>query len=208
MRRIGTCILAVLALAALVSPALSQPSVFGPGGTIYVTTASKSVNNTVAETALFTYTVPAGLTQGNYAPLHLRLLGVVTTNQGVGATGAMNVGCNFGGSTASLAMANGFTLPGSLVRAPLTMDVWLNGYQGAAASTSITGAIQGRMTVGLTQLSSGASAGIASEAVLNSQADSTTRQNTSQILTCVMRWGSAATTNNLIITNGVLVQGN
>lgn len=199
MRRILSVLVAVLALAALVSPAPAQ-SVFGPGGMIYLTTASVSVSNTTAATSLFSYTVPAGLAQGNFAPLHLKLMGVLTT-QSTGPVGAMNLSCNYGGSTASVAMVNGITFAQGLSRAPLTIDVYVHGYPGVTVGqqTAITGAMIGRTTVN-TAAGTGASYG--------AQVDSTTPSNVSQTLACNMQWGSASTTNTLIITQGSLFVDN
>src|SRR5436190_9991990 len=125
MRRFLCVMLAVALVAALVTPVLAQPSVFGPGGMINVTTASVPVTNTAAATTLYSYVVPAGLAQNAYAPLHLKLLGVVTTNLGSGQVGAMNIGCNYGGTTATLAIVNALTLPGTLTRVPWMIDVWV-----------------------------------------------------------------------------------
>lgn len=212
MRRFLSFLVAVAVAAALVSPVFAQPSIFGPGGTIYVTTSSATLSNSVASMSLFSYQVPAGLAQGNYAPLHLRLLGVITTAQGVGSTGALNIGCSYGGSStsASIALANALVLPGSLVRSPWKLDLWLNGYTGAAASTSITGALQGRLAVAMPVGVAGTSypAGLATEAVVNAQVDSSMTQGVNQVLSCEARWGSAATTNALTVINGVIVQGN
>lgn len=201
MRRFYRVALAVALVAALVTPVLAQPSIFGPGGMVNVTTASVAVTNTVAATTLYTYQVPAGLAQNAYAPLHLKLLGVVTTNQGVAAVGAMNIGCNYGGTTASIALSNGQTLTSGLSRAPWMLDLWVTGYSGANATTAITGSLQGRFAVG------SGSASVATESVTNAQVDMTTPQNVNQTLVCSMQWGSAAATNSLIVTNGVLVQG-
>lgn len=200
MRRLFAVVLSVALLAALVSPVGSQPVLLGPGGMINTSTASTAVTNSVAATTLYTYTVPPGFVQGAAAPLHLALVGRMTTNQGAGAVGAANLGCNYGGSTASIALANGFTFPSSMTAQPVKIDLWLNQY--ATQGTAINGWLQGRLEV-----PNGAFAANASQIIVNAGVDSTTLNTTPQVITCVWQWGSAATTNSLVITNGKLIVG-
>jgi hypothetical protein len=136
----------------------------------------------------------------NYAPLHLVLTGRVTTAQGVGSTGNINVGCNYGGATASIALVNAQTLPGSLVAAPVKLDLWLSGY--GTQATAINGWLQGQLAVSNTQVQN------ASQSMFNAATDVLTTPGAPNTIACSWMWGSAAATNSLVITNGHLVVGN
>jgi len=200
MRRLLATGLTLALLAALVSPVGSQPVLLGPGGLMNTSTASVAVTNTVAATTLYTYTVPPGFVQRAAAPLHLALVGRITTNQGVSSVGAANLGCNYGGTTASIALANAYTFNASMVAQPVKIDLWLNQY--ATQGTAINGWLQGRLEVANTQTTTFSSA-----TIMNAGVDSTTLNTTPQVITCVFQWGSAAATNSLVITNGKLIVG-
>lgn len=193
MRRLALFTLLILAVAAI--PAYAQPGLIGPGGLVVSNGASVSISNSSTATTIFTWTIPAGMAQKNYAPLHLKALGYITTNPY--SVDTVNVGCNYGGSTATISLVNGVTPTAALSAVPVTLDVWLHGYA-LTQSNGITGAIYGRF--GVMQ-----SAG--TETVYTAMANGTTPQGTSNALTCTWKWASASATNSVVFTNGHLVQG-
>jgi len=202
MRRLFALGCALALVAALVipapQPADAQAVLTGPGGLINSSGASVTVTNTTTATSLYSYQVPAGLTQGNFGPLHLKLLGRVTTNVASGGVGNINVGCNYGGSTASIALVNALALDANMTNTPVTLDLWLTGYT-AAQANGITASLQGRFAY--------QSATAQTEKQMAAQVDGTTALSTPQTITCVWQWASAAATNSLVITNGHLVIG-
>lgn len=198
MRRtiaIGSLVLLLLGLAV---PAQAQPALMGPGGVLNSSGASVTISNSAADTVIYAYAVPAGFYQRNFAPLHVRLLGRLSTNVATGAVGAVNVGCNFGGSTASIAVVNAVSFTQNLSNVPFQLDLWIVG----ASSTQANGIQQnlsGRF--GIVQ-----SAG--TETVHSAQVDGTTSPNlSSQQILCTWKWSSAATTNSVSILNGKTVVG-
>lgn len=126
--------------------AVDGPSFFTPaqisGGVLGCDYASRSFSNTVAASNLYQFVVPgaytatqtlaptlsATVTGWNWTssiPLHFRALGTFTSAQGWGSPGTINMGVNYGGTTASVALINGHGLSGSLVDAPWRLDVYL-----------------------------------------------------------------------------------
>lgn len=198
MRRLIALGIALALLAApLVSHAPAQPVLLGPGGLVNSSGASVSVTNTTTATSLYSYTIPASLTQGNFSPLHLKLVGTVTTNVSAGGVGTLNVGCNYGGSTASISLVNAVSLTAGQVAQPWTIDLWLSGYTDLQ-SNGIKEYLQGRM--GLVQAA-------ATETVYSVGVAGTTAVSSPQTITCVAQWASASATNSLVVQNGKLVVG-
>lgn len=177
-----------------------------PSGPVDINNTTVTVANTAAATTLYTKSIPPRYFQNLKQPLagagalHLVLLGTITTNQGVSAPSSMNIGCNYGGTTASIALANAYTFNASMVAQPVKIDLWLNQY--ATQGTAINGWLQGRLEVANTQTTTFSSA-----TIMNAGVDSTTLNTTPQVITCVFQWGSAAATNSLVITNGKLIVG-
>src|SRR5262249_50747455 len=95
-------IVALAGLVALAAPVAAQ--LVGPGGLLNQTSASVAITNSSTATSLYSFQIPAGLTQLSGPPLHLKLLGTLSTSI---FPGAVNLGCNWGGSTASIALVNG-----------------------------------------------------------------------------------------------------
>lgn len=200
MRRLLAVGCTLALLAALVAPVFAQSVLLGPGGLVNTTTASVAVTNTTTATSIYSYTIPAGLTQGAFAPLHVALVGRLTTNVATGGVGNVNVGCNYGGTTASIALVNAVAFTANLTNMPIKLDLWLSGY--STASTAINGWLQGRLELALVS-------GTATTAptIIGAAVDSTTNPGTVNTITCIWQWASAATTNSLVITNGKLVVG-
>jgi hypothetical protein len=175
----------------------AQPVLYGPGGLVNSSGASVSVTNTATATSIYSYSVPGGMVQGNFAPLHLRLVGVVSTNPSSGGVGNFDVGCNFGGSTASIALVNAGTLDNGLSSAPIMIDLFLTGYT-AVQANGVKESLQGVLNY---------QSGTATQPKqYSAQVQGTTALST-QTLTCIWKWASAATTNSLIIYNGRLSAG-
>src|ERR1700687_2849911 len=143
MRRFCTLAFAVALVAALVAPVAAQPVLLGPGGLVNTTSASVAVTNTTTATSIYSYTIPARMLQGAYDPLHLRLVGRLTTNASAGGVGTVNLGCNYGGATASIALSNALAPTANLTAQPIQIDLWLSGYSARVAG--INGWLQGRM---------------------------------------------------------------
>jgi hypothetical protein len=191
MRRLLAVGCTLALVAALIVPVAAQPVLLGPGALLNNTTASVAVTNTTTSTSIYSYTIPAGFTQLNFAPLHLVLLGRLTTN----------VGCNYGGATASIALVNGAAPPQSLTNSPVKLDLWLTGY--AAQGTAINGWLEGSLTI-----ASVAGINLNNAALFMAGTDVKTTSGAPNTLACSWMWGSAAATNSLVITNGHLVVGN
>lgn len=200
MRRFCTFAFAVALVAALVSPVVAQPVLMGPGGLVNVTTASVAVTNTTTATSIYSFVVPAGMAQGAYAPLHLKLVGRLTTNAPAGGVGTVNLGCNYGGTSASIALSNALAPSVNLTAMPIQIDLWLSGY--STRTAGINGWLQGRL-----EYATVAATAATAPVVLAAGVDSTTSPGTSNTLTCIWQWASASATNSLVITNGKLVAG-
>lgn len=198
MRRFGMLFLALSVTLALASPALAQPNILGPGGLYASTGASVTVTNSTTATNIYQFAVPASLFQGNFAPLHVQLLGTLTTNAPASSVGTANLGCNFGGTTATVTLINAVSLTANQTTSPVRLDLRLTGYS-ATQSNGITVNLQGR--IGIVQAAG-------TETVYAAQVDGTTALNAAQTITCTWLWASASATNSLVIKNGSLILGN
>ena len=198
MRRFGILLSALLCVLALASPVLAQPQLLGPGGLYNSTGASVTAVNTATAVPIYLYAVPPGLVQGNFAPLHVRLQGLLSTNVATGAVGTVNVGCSYGGTTATLTLVNAVSFTANQTNSPLTLDLYLTGYSASQANGIIVN-LSGRL--GIVQAAG-------TETVYATQVDGTTAVNIAQNLRCDWLWASAATTNSLVIKNGSLILGN
>lgn len=195
MRRlIALALLLLLAVPAAAQQNLNQY----PSGTFDIAPTAVSVTNTAAATTLYTKTVPASISENFHGTkpgatqLHLSLLGTISTNPSAGSTGAANLGCNFGGTTATIALVNGYTFPVGLSSAPLVLDVWVR-QQGA-----------GEVVVGRLQVASVSTTTGNTTANFLSSVIGTTAVTAPQTLACTWQWGSASATNTLTINNGTL----
>jgi hypothetical protein len=193
MRRV---IVAILALGLIGSPVGAQE--FLQGFVLNKASTAVTVGNTTTGTTLYSFTVPtatwANFTSQQYGAtnLHLKLIGSVSTNPSTGGVGNINVGCNYGGTTATISLANGIAPTANLVAAPVFLDLYLR--------TTSTGAPQ---LAGLLQTVSAAGTSFTSGAVVVG----TTSITAPQTLTCAWQWASAAATNTVTISTGVLVVG-
>lgn len=223
LRLILAATLAILALAApLVGPASAQV-VVGPQRLLDYTAASVTAVNTTGAVTLYSYQIPPGFvatgTRGNAVvagpPLHLGLVGLLTTNQGVGAAGAINIGVNYGGSTATIALANARVLDGSMTNVPVTIDVWLSPI---ATPANINATPTGQNTVLLTGQIAYASnlgastvvgipANFATVTSLNAGVIGSTKLNVAQTLSVIWQWASGSNSNSFSVYRGTLRQG-
>lgn len=206
MRRLSVAVLGLLLLLAPLAVESQQvPS--RAGGILDLVSASVSVTNTTTAGTLYSRTIPPNLFS-NFAPpiigtgaLHLRLLGQLTTNQGVGSVGSLNVGCNIGGANATIALVNAFTLPSGLSATPITLDVWVTNVNPAP---SLPGA---QLIMGRLAFMPGIVGFGATEAVLNAAFVGNVDEAINETLTCAWMWGSAASTNSVVFWNGLLHVG-
>lgn len=198
MRRITAVLLALCLLASAV-PALAQApfTVVGPGGVLDWTTSTITRVNATQGSTIYTYTVPAGYAQKGSTPLHLKLLGRVSTNLSSGGVGASFVTISYGGSTASLTLVN-TALDDTLSNAGWELDAWLS-FVPATATTENTQYLHGRFRY------QSATAGTVKE--YSSTVQGTTSMRTPQVLLVQYGWASASTTNTLSRHSGVLTIG-
>lgn len=198
MRRLIRAGLVLLLLAACASSAQAQQVPTRSGGIADLVTASVSATNTTLATTLYSKVISPNYFSNFASPipgsgsLHLRMLGTIST---AATPGTLNIGCNYGGTTATIAVANAFTLAASLNAAPVTLDVWLANVNPAPTSTG-SQILMGRLAV------VGASA---TETVSNAAVIGTTVPTVNQTLTCAVQWGLA--TGSLIIWNSLLHVG-
>lgn len=204
MRRGLSAVLAVFLLAAsLGSPAPAaaqlQLNTF-PGNTVNLARTAVTVGNTTTATSLYSFSVPARFfqqfrqAQPGAQALHLKLLGTVTTNVSSGGVGNINVGCNYGGTTASIALVNAQALTANLSAVPLSIDLWVR-QQGTGLATPV---VYGTMRV---------QSAATTEIPFAATVVGSTSMAAAQTLTCVWQWASASTTNTMTINHGALVTG-
>ena len=176
-----------------------DPNDFDPPRSIAEQHAEQDARNRMVERAIDPKVTGVTL-DGVLVRFHGTPLGRLTPAQGVGSVGAANLGCNYGGATASIALVNGYTFNASLVAQPIKIDLWLNEY--GTQGKALNGWLQGRLEVNNTPVTTNSSA-----TIMNAAVDSSTTPVTPNTLTCTWVWGSAAATNSLVITNGKLIIG-
>lgn len=197
MRRLTAFLVALALVAApFASTVTAQPVLYGPGGLVNSSGASATVTNSTTATSLYSYTIPAGMLQGNFAPIHVKLNGSLTTNPY--SVGTANLGCNFGGSTASLTLLNAVTFDAGLSAEAFSVDLWLSGY---------TSAQTGGVTTFLTGQAKYQSSTAATVKEYSDTVQGTTSVGSSQAIACTFQWASASATNSLLIYNGKTVAG-
>lgn len=196
-------LVAVLPMLVGVGSAAAQQLNKYPGSIVDIKSTTVTIANTVAQTSMYSITIPPRYFKVNAQPLlggaalHLVLMGTITTNQGAGSVGNINVGCNFGGTTASIALVNAQAPQASLVAQPFNMDVWVRA-QGTSTASEF---LMGRLEIAPTQVLN------ASTSTYNAAVTGTTSLTANQTLACAWGWGSAATTNSLTINSAVLSVG-
>lgn len=217
MRRMLGLALAFCMAVLPVTPALAQSNLqmTGPGGVIYYSTASVSCVNTATECSMLAATIPQGLVAtmsiaaasatttaanvGTTPPLHFVGRGFLSTGS---SPGTLNVGVNFGGATtATLSLVNGITPVASLVRQPVTVEIWVAPLATGISSNTMT--LSARLSY-----QNGATAALASETTLNAHAIGTVTLNTTRTLNLVWRWTTAANDNALTLHQRTINIGN
>lgn len=175
-----------------------------PAGPIAITNTQVTVANSITSTTLASFTIPMRYFQNLKQPLigatglHLVLIGTITTNVGSGAQGAMNLGCNFGGTTASISLINAATTtPAGLVAAPFIVDVRVR------ASAAVA---NGQFLHGMASIA-GPQTGAAAFTSYAAAVYGTTPTTANQTLSCAWMWGSAAATNALTLNSASLTIG-
>lgn len=234
-------LLGLLCLLLLAAPFLASAQTFptvGPGGVIVYSDASVSVSNSAASTKVFQYTIAAGYiatatavpTTGTSelytesrsttpiftapAPIHLRMVGRLRTNPGVGSAGSADLAVSFGGTTATMAVLNAATLPGSCL-GPVVLDVWISPIALTAATPTTDNSsvyMAARLTAPGTSGQGGgvlcASTGSFSTASLtNVDVLGTTRLSSPTRINVEWKWSSASHTNSIVFYNRILKLG-
>lgn len=200
----------LIALALLLAlPVVASAQTLSQGSVLNRATTAVTVANTTTGTTLYSTTIPAALfqnftpTQAGATALHLRLLGSISTNPSAGSVGNLNIGCNYGGTTATISLANGLLLTQNLSSAVLFLDLWLR------TNTSGAPLLTGRLHIPAASITS-VNGGVTSNGpgqVQAAQVTGTTSITSPQTLACAAQWASAAATNTLTISTGVLVVG-
>lgn len=215
MRRMLGLALALCLALLPITPAAAQYATIGPGGVVNFSTASTTCVNTATACTLYSYTIPQGLvatmslapatattTVPNILtspPLHFTARGLLSTQS---SPGTLNVGVNFGGSTATLALVNGITPIASLVQQPVTLEVWL--------APLITGTDTGANTVVMSArlaYQNGTTIALASETTFNAAVLGTTSVRSAQTLSILWRWTTASNTNAISLHQRLLQVG-
>jgi hypothetical protein len=191
MRRSLIALTLVLLLAV---PAVAQQQLNRyPGNIVTVAPTAVTIANSTTATSIFSTTIPRTFLEQFRQPyagagaLHLKLLGTVTTSL---FPGAANLGCNFGGTTATISLVNGATLTASLTAAPWFADVWVRA-QGT-----------GEVIYGNLELQTVAAT---TRVPFMTMATGTTSLTAAHTMACAWQWASAS--NTLVVNNATLVVG-
>lgn len=214
----------------LMAPVLASAQVTAPiplpVNTILYSDASMTVGNSAVSTRIFSYTLPAAFiatsssvpsnigteiyTGGARTTLpiavapkqvHLAMVGNLRTNPGISSPGTFDLAVSLGGSTASLALANATSLPGSCTNVPVYLDVWVNPI--ALDVSTPTSANSSVYLSAYLQLPNGgsplcaAAATFATGASLNAGVLGTTNLASPALLNVEWKWASAAHTNSI-----------
>jgi hypothetical protein len=171
-----------------------------------------TVANTTTATALFSFQIPPRIF-GNFErpiygadALHVRGLGTITTDNTLTPISGqpVNIGCNYGGSTASITLLNASTqaaISNGLSASPIILDVWLR------TSSTQAPILSGRLMIPGASATS-VNGGVTKAAnVWAAQTTGTTNVGALQTLTCIWQWASAATTNSVTLTHAIAVVG-
>lgn len=199
----GLALVLALALAAPASAQVlglgeSLPGSYRPG--------SVSVVNTATAGIIYSVSVPAsvfGQFKGRgrgAARLHVSLLGYLSTHNTTDSVARVNVGCNYGGANATLALLNAFTWPKGLSSVPLTIELWL------ASNSGSNGQILFAQLATATNTNITVATGNAQNTMM-ALVIGTVDMNVNQTLTCSWQWASAAALNGVTISNGITVVG-
>lgn len=198
----GLALVLALALAAPASAQVlglgeSLPGSYRPG--------SVSVVNTATAGVIYSVSVPAklfgqfkGTTRGA-SRLHVGLLGYLSTHETTDSVGRVNLGCNYGGANATLALLNAFTWPKGLSSVPMRIDLWLASNSGSNGQILFAQLATGQNT--------NSTATRNEQNIIMALVVGTVDMNVNQTLTCSWQWASAAALNGVTISNGITVVG-
>lgn len=222
MRRRLTALALSLALTlGLTLPAAAQiaaPATYsipGAGGVVQWSTASASCANTTGECNFWGATLPpsyfstSSLTNqtppvATSLPLHLTMLGTMTSNTGAQQVSTLTIGVNYGGAEATMPLVNNVSLPQALIGVPVKLDVWMSPIATNTAPGN-TVLLTGRFSWGAPYVT--APAGFATESVFNAVVVGRTRTASAATLNVNLRFGSASTSNAINFYNRTLVIG-
>lgn len=180
----------------LVTPVWAQQQLnVYPGNIVNRTTTAVTVatNNTAG--TLFSWTIPRTFLTQFARPfvgagaLHVMMFGTLTTQ--ALEVGTANMGCNFGGTTATISLVNGATLTAGLSAVPWMGDLWvrqLSTGEIVHGNLQIQTAVNTRLT-------------------FMARVTGTTAITSPQTLACAWQWASASHSNSFIMHNATLVVG-
>lgn len=195
----------VLPLVIGVGPAAAQLQLNTyPSGIVNTVNTAVTIGNTTTATSIYSFSVPARVFQTlkqsltGSAALHLTVLGSLTTNAASGGVGTVNLGCNYGGTTASIALSNALAPTANLTAMPIRLDLWVRAQGTGTASQWL----QGRMEYATVAATAATAPVVTNAAVLG-----TTTITSAQTLTCTWLWASASTTNTVTFNSAVLAIG-
>ena len=197
MRRLIALLLLVALALAVPASAQQQLNIY-PSGIINLAETAVTIANSTTATTLYSTSIPATYYGNLFQPfrgaraLHLKMLGTVTTNAPSGGVGTTNLGCNYGGSTATISLVNGSALTANLSAVPLMLDLWVR-----ASGT-------GQFLYGRLNVQSAATTLIPYAATVLG----TTSMTAPQTLICTWQWASASTTNSVTINAAMLAIDN
>ncbi len=234
MRRMLALALAVLLVLPAAASAQTVIPILGPGGVLAYSNASMTAVNTIADITLFSYQIPAGLiATGTTAgatvpilgttmtagalmatpvPLHLRMIGDITTNQGVSGPGTFNLGIGLGASTATITLASAVAPLPNLVQRAAQIDVWISPIATTTATPNTPNSgntvyLSARLRFDNTQSNGGTVANVASETIINGNVIGTISTQTAPTFTVIWKWSSASQTNNVTFRNRIFKVG-
>lgn len=208
-----------------VASAQAQIPIAAPNGTIVYSQASFTTAQATTPIKVFKYIVPAGFIATSTAvpstgfgteiytesrtnvpiavarqPLKLTMLGNLRTAQGQGAPGTFDLGVSFGGTAATMALANAAILPPSCVNQPITVEVWISPIATSTATPTSGNSsvyVAGRVTLPGVALAGSACLGglTATAGTVNNAVLGTTNLSSPTLLNVEWKWSSASATN-------------
>jgi len=204
VKRTRRYLLAALAILMIAAPLAWGQYQGGPGNTLINAPSAVTVSNTTTATTLYSQVLPAVVSergsslQVGATAIHVKLIGTISTNPGIGSAGSVNLGCNYGGSTATITLINALTLDGSLSLQPYTIDLWLR-QQGSSQI------LQGRWELVNPTRTSGSQ--IATTTTTSATVTGTTSMSAAQTILCTLQWASTGASNSWVVNNGLMVIG-
>lgn len=180
----------------LVAPVAAQQQLnVYPGNIVNRTTSAVTVATDNTAGTLFSWTIPRTFLAQFARPfvgagaLHVKMLGTITTQ--ALEVGPANMGCNFGGTTATISLVNGATLTASLSAVPWFADLWVR-------QLSTGEIVQGNLEI---------QTAVNTRVPFMTRVTGTTAITSPQTLACAWQWASASHSNSFIMHNATLVVG-